>query len=251
MKRAAIFYHGFLTDDKDFGRLYENIDKYYDKVEKVVFPGHKKPNDFELFNKEETLDLALSTFDRLKQEGYDKIDLYGFSMGGAIATHVSKLRSVDRLCLYAPANKYLNLTFVFSQFKFQIRTIRNAMMGKSRENAKEALDSIKVYFKNDRAGWKLAMKQLFPNYNFHTLTTFMSIINECNKNLDEISIPTLILWGELDQFVPKNSVEYLEEKCKYNNVHVKIYDDLSHLMFYSENDTEIIEDTIEFLEATK
>lgn len=250
MKRAAIFYHGFLTDDKDFGRLYENIEKYYDKMEKVIFPGHATPNDFSLFKKEETLEVALSAFDKLIDEGYDAIDIFGFSMGGAIATYVANSRSVNRLILYAPANKFLNIGFVFSQFKYQIRTLLNALPGKSKARVKEALDSIKVYFKNDRIGWKIAMKQLFPNYTYHNISTFVSIVKECNKDLTEITVPTLVMWGELDQFVPKSSVEFIEGLCKSDNVHVKIYDDLSHLMFYSENDKELIEDTVNFLEAT-
>lgn len=47
MSKAVLTVHGFLTDIKDFGRLYDYLD-FYDEVVPYKVPGH---NDGESFDK--------------------------------------------------------------------------------------------------------------------------------------------------------------------------------------------------------
>lgn len=246
MSRAAIFYHGFLTDDKDFGDLYDSVRDNYDEIVKYVFPGHQTPNDFALFTEEETFKTAEKAYDDLRAK-YDEIDVYGFSMGGAMATHIAKLKDPARLVLLAPANKYLNFTFVFEQFKYQLKTAYGLLKKPDKEKYKEIKTALSVYFANDRKGWSIFVRQLFPNYTHHTLSTFSKIIKHCNDGLTTISQPTLIIWGKLDQFVPYESIKYLSDMCESQTSRVKIYDDISHLMLYGENAKEVIDEVVDFI----
>lgn len=246
MSRAAIFYHGFLTDDKDFGRLYESVEKYYDKIVKYVFPGHETPNDFSRFTVDGTFDTALSSYDELRRE-FDEIDVYGFSMGGAMSTHIAKLKDPKRLILFAPANKYLNMTFVFEQFKYQLKTATGLMKERDKEKYKALKKELDVYFANDRKGWSIFVRQLFPNYTYHNLSTFAKIIKRCNEGLTKLSPDTLIIWGKLDQFVPYDSIRFLSDMFTTEKSKVKVYEDISHLMLYGKNSQEVIDEVVDFI----
>ena len=46
--------HGFLTDTKDFGRLYDYLG-FYDEVVPYKVPGHNDGEPFDKFNKEDTV----------------------------------------------------------------------------------------------------------------------------------------------------------------------------------------------------
>lgn len=246
MSRAAIFYHGFLTDDKDFGELYDSVSEKYDEIVKYVFPGHKTPNDFSLFTEGSTFETAERAYDELRQK-HDEIDVYGFSMGGAMATHIAKTRDPKKLVLLAPANKYLNFTFVIEQFKYQLKVASGLLKHPDKEKYKKIKDELGVYFENDKKGWSIFVRQLFPNYNYHTLTTFSKIIKHCNNGLTSIAQPTLVVWGKLDQFVPFESIKYLKEMLKNEDSKVKIYDDISHLMLYGKNAKEVIDEVVDFV----
>ena len=52
-----------------------------------------------------------------------------------------------------------------------------------------------------------------------------------NENIKDISEPSLIVWGDIDQLVPYSSIEFLKQYCE--NVHVQVIEKLSHLMLYS------------------
>lgn len=247
--KGALFLHGFLTDEKDFGKLPRIVKGRYDKISRIIFPGHQKPNDFSKFTVDDTLNMAVKAFDQLKKT-CDDVDVYGFSMGGAIATYLTKIREPSRLILLAPANKYLNVKVGIEQFKFQVRTINTAL--KPGEQRKERLKKAKIIFstnlENDKRGLKLLTRQLIPNYNYHTLSTFMKLIKKCNLNLTEIKCPTLIMWGYLDQFVPIDSANFVKGICTNEKSKLVIFDDISHLMLISKNDKEVIKEVINFIQ---
>ncbi len=236
--KAVLLLHGFLSDYHDFEPLYKHLLKRYDHVERVLFPGHGECNDLKDFDIDATFKCLYETFDNLKRD-YDDIDVIGFSMGGALATYLSNVRDFNKLVLLAPANKFLNLNLPFKKFYFYLKTIFNS---------KEYLEMCKGTIADDKVAFKFAMKSLFPNYNYHTLSNFVKIIKKCNDNVEEIKNPTLIIWGELDQFVPEASVRYNYNLCINEKKKLIIYPDISHLMLSSKNNTKIIDDILEFLQ---
>ena len=54
MSKAVMTIHGFLTDTKDFGRLYDYLG-FYDEVVPYKVPGHNDGEPFDKFNKEDTV----------------------------------------------------------------------------------------------------------------------------------------------------------------------------------------------------
>lgn len=253
MSRAVMTIHGFLTDTKDFGRLYDYLD-FYDEVVACEVPGHNGEVDFSKFTVESTLVEVTSCFDRL-QSKYDEVDVIGFSMGGALASYVAATRSVRKCILMAPANKYLNPRFVFDAMKYYVdvqQKTYKSTVGKLHDKVTAVKDSMKPYRRNISACLKLEFDRILPNLNMHTYRVFRKLIEKINKTLDASEIvhtPTLIARGNLDELVPKSSVDYLLKH--FDNCQTECFEDIGHGMLFTNRDNVIIAKLVEFLSDGK
>ncbi len=248
--RAVLLLHGFLTNYKDFGRLTGTLRKKYDHVIEFVFPGHLEIGATEPYYKdftcEKTFELIDSTVEKLLYE-YDDLDVVGFSMGGAVGTYIASKYPIRKLVLLSPANKFFNLSLPLNRLSFFIRAVLERTKKITNEDVKKIdkeMESVRI---DDVRSVEMAFKELLPNYSIHTVTTFVRIINKCNKSLTQIDCPTLIIWGELDQLVPKKSIEDIQKICINEDVKLIVYDDISHLMFRSCNANKIEKDVVKFL----
>ena len=250
MKRAVMTIHGFLTETKDFGRLYDYLDAY-DEVKAVEIPGHNgETPDFKLFTPEDTFKAVLSVYDELKERN-DTVDVVGFSMGGALTTWLASVRPVNRAVLVSPANKYLNAALPISLGKFA-GELRRKTFHDTDGSLSEKLDAtskaFEPYLENLQASGKVAMERTLRYMNPRTYSAFAKIIKNCNVVVETTSphkTPVLILWGKLDELVPHRSVKYLTKH--FPQAQVKIYPDVGHAMLYTNLDDIIIHDIIEFL----
>ena len=246
--------HGFLTETKDFGRLYDYLDSY-DEVKAVEIPGHngEKP-DFSLFTPEATFKAVLSVFDELSEK-HDTVDVVGFSMGGALATWLCSVRPVHRVVLISPANKYLNAALPVSIGKFASSVGLKAFR-EAEGNLSEKLDAtnkaLEPYLENLQTANKIAKERTLHYMSPRTYTVFAKIVKSANVVLETTSphkTPALILWGKLDELVPQKTVKYLTKH--FTEAQVKIYPDVGHAMLYTNLDDVIIHDVIEFLSEGK
>lgn len=248
MSKAVILFHGFITDKSDFGVLPKMLESIYDKVYCCTFPGHGKNADYSKFTFEATFEKSLRKFDLLKAE-YDVVDIIGFSMGGAMATYIATHRDAGKLVLLAPANKFLNPRMPFASGKFWFNKIIEAV-GKvvGGEKFKEAYKEVLgVYMENEKISIEMAVKRLIPNYTYKTLSTFNKIIKKCNQDLTEIKNEMFVVWGDLDQLVPKDSPEWLMSICTNENKRFLELKDISHLMLASKNAEYVMDEIVEFL----
>ena len=250
MSKAVMTIHGFLTETKDFGRLYDYLDSY-DEVKAVEIPGHngEKPN-FKLFKVAETFKAVLDVYDELASR-HDEVDVVGFSMGGALATWLCSQRSVHRAALVSPANRYINAALPFSAGKFVGDVGRKAFReaeGKLKDKLDATNEAFTPYLENLQTATKIAKERTFRYMTPHTYSVFSRIIKQSNsaiKEAEQLDTPTLILWGKLDELVPYRSVKYLLKH--FPNATEKIYPDVGHAMLYTNLDDVIIHDVIEFL----
>lgn len=249
MSRAVMTIHGFLTDTKDFGRLYEYLD-FYDEVVPCEVPGHNGETDFSKFTVESTLVEVTGCFDRLKSK-YDEVDVIGFSMGGALASYLAITRNVRKCILMSPANKYLNPRFVFDAMKYYIelqRTTYKSAQGKLHQKVSAVKESMRPYQRNMSACLKLEFDRILPNLNAHTYRVFRKLIEKINKTIDvspNAQMPTLIVRGDLDELVPQSSVDYLVKH--FDNCKTECFKDIGHGMLFTNRDNVIIPKLVEFL----
>lgn len=252
--KAVLLLHGFLTDYRDFGELVPRLREEYDYVCQYVFPGHLgingEPINYKEFTVEKTFDSVNKVMSELTEK-YDIIDVIGFSMGGAVATYLSTKYQFRNLILLSPANKYLNFSLPINRAFYFVKSVIERMT--SRKLTKEDRRKIDKELGNvrmdDVKSVNMALRSLIPNYSFHTLSTFIRIIDQCNKNLQVINNPTLIIWGELDQLVPRKSVYSIYKLVQNEKKKMVIYRDISHLMLGSKNANKIINEVMLFLRA--
>ena len=241
--------HGFLTSIEDFGVLYNMLDDY-DEVVKCQIPGHGEKIDYKLFTIDATLFKVLDTFDELKSR-HDQVDIVGFSMGGALASWLCTKRPVNKAVLIAPANKYLNFNSTFKMVKFYCETYADAYketLGEKSQRLRKAFSALTPYTENNTLSFKLAVKRWLPNINISTYNTFKTLIKICNQALEgkgKMDTPTLIMWGELDELVPKASIKLVQKH--FTNAQTLIYKDVGHAMLMTNRGPALSKDIVDFL----
>ncbi|MFI3164363.1 MAG: alpha/beta hydrolase [Bacillota bacterium] len=249
MTRVAMMIHGFLTDKNDFGELSEKIADRYDEVFLCEVPGHNAEHDYSAFTVDSTIEYVEKHFYALRSK-YDQIDLYGYSMGGALCTYLASKGGVSNVLLFAPANKYLNPSYLVSGFALYYNKIKETLAVSSKETRVKDIESaLDVYLQNTKTSMDITIKRLVPYYNKHTLLTFTRLIRQINSKLVPWDARTCIFWGKCDQMVPRSSIEYLSDFYIDTEHYVKIYEDYSHLMLNSKSPERLIADAIKFLDG--
>ncbi|MCM1194923.1 MAG: alpha/beta hydrolase [Corallococcus sp.] len=249
MSRAAMTIHGFLTDVNDFGRLYDYLD-FYDEVVKCEIPGHNGEVDFSKFNVEDTVSVITHTFDRLKKK-HGKVDVIGFSMGGALASYICATRQVNKAVLLSPSNKYINLRSAVTSIKFYLRYLTGTFSktkGALKERISETYSGFAPYKKNIDLSAQVAIKRILPNISAHTFNVFRTLMNIADDAVEKsapVSVPTFMLWGNLDELVPKSSVQFIEEH--FSSCETKLIEDLGHAMLMTNKDNILIGEIVNFL----
>lgn len=246
--KAILLLHGFMTDQSDFDSLVPKLDGKYDYICRILFPGHGKGENTALFTVNDTFKCLLDTYDELAKV-YDEIDVVGFSMGGALATYLQSVRKVHRLVLLSPANKFLNVRLIPARIMFYLKhsTLARKSKKKDIETFNKEMEILSTARENDKRSLGMAINQLLPNYNLRTLNNFVRVVKRCNENLKEITPPTLIIWGNLDQLVPIESVKYDYSLCTNEDKKLVELECMSHLMLNSADVKSIVEETVAFL----
>lgn len=250
MTKAVMTIHGFLTNAKDFGRLYDHLD-FYDEIKAVEAPGHggEKP-DFSQFVVDGTFKTVLKAYDELRAK-HDQVDVVGYSMGGALTTWLCSVRDVHRAVLIAPANKYVNwrMPFDASLFytTFMLNTYRN-QSGKISEKLDATNEAYAPYKENIATSAKLLFDRAIVGFNAYTYSVFRKLIKKCNTVVETMSplpTPALVMWGKLDELVPYNSIKFVVKH--FANIKEIVYPDISHAMLYTNRDTVLIREIVDFL----
>ena len=252
MSKAVFLIHGFLSEMNEYDEIHQDLYKRYDYICKPTMPGHGKDGecDYNKFTEKETFKLLLDSFDELQKE-YDEIDVIGFSMGGALAAYLSSVRKFNKLVLISPANKYFNPKTLITSTIYAMRLFR--LLEKSikikDEREQDAYRNLLASFTGDFHESKgFLLRKFIKSYIWKAYKEFRDIVINCNKDLKEITNPTLILWGKLDQLVPEKSARELFNICTNEERKLIIYEEYTHLMLLSKDPHRIIDDILEFLD---
>lgn len=249
MSKAVITIHGYLSNVKDFGRLYDYLD-FYDEVKAVKIPGHNDKIDMRKFTVNNTIDAVLSAYDELSQR-HETIDVVGFSMGGALTSWLCALRKVNRAVVFAPANKYFNFNLPFDAVKFygglSYKSYKDAD-GDFKSKMSTLGKALSPYKDNLVTSVKLAWELPLQHFTPHTYTVFSKLIKLCNQAVQDyapVKTPVLVIWGRLDELVPRKTIDFWIQH--FTNCQTKIYEDIGHPMLYTNRDHLLIRDAVEFL----
>lgn len=237
MRRAVLLIHGFLSDENDFATILDDLHQYYHSVVLVKIPGHGDEIGISSFKEEDTFKAILDAFDSLKDDY--QIDVIGYSMGGCLAAYLAGIREFNKLVLLAPANKYPNYTFPFKHVKVKLYLRRK--IRKAKEEAQVYLDTkekmkLERQFRIKMIHDRKAYFKYLPKYYL----AFRKIIKRANKGITCIKNPCLIIWGEMDDAVPRRSINYIKSRCTNEDVRVIIFKEMSHLLLLSPSYADIV-----------
>ncbi|MHA1230757.1 MAG: alpha/beta fold hydrolase [Candidatus Helarchaeota archaeon] len=204
-QKAIIFIHGAGENSNLWKFQIESISKYF-KTIAVDLPGHANSDGFNKIS----MDLFLRTIDMLiKYINSEKIVLCGHSMGGAISMkYYLEYDKIDALILIGTGAKLKVSPMIFETLTTNF------------ESALQYLDSIAIYIRSKEIKdflHKEAIKtrqEIYIN-DFHICNNF-NIMDQ----LDQLTIPTLIICGEKDVLTPVKYSKYLNEKIKNNICHI-------------------------------
>ena len=234
MKKTIILIHGYLSDYHDFSNLPKYLIKLYDQVIILNLPGHGKYQDINNFKINNTIKMVENEVEYYLTKG--SVDIIGFSMGGALARYIaSKYQKVNNVVLLAPATKYLVTGFLFKRIKYIFSKKK-----KIKENYHTVLE-------HDKLAIKMSKQITIPKFRIKNGITFCKLIKKINKQKTKYDIPTLIIWGKLDELVPKRAIKYCYKSSISNKKQIIYYDDIGHLMLYSAREKDIITDILNFL----
>lgn len=246
VSKALMTIHGYLTDNNDFGKLYDKLEGY-DEVYKVELPGHCGEVDLDKFTVRATQAAVIDAYDALAAK-CGTVDVVGFSLGGALATWLCALRKVHRAVLISPANKYFNVRMPFDAAKFYGTVTRDAYRSENgfRQKTRAVRRAWATLGENIRATGKVAWNRTLKYVDPHNYGVFCELIKQANMWVRSVrpQNPTLVLWGKLDELVPFKSVEFVREH--FADVAVKVYPDVGHAMLYTNRDEAIIADITDF-----
>lgn len=229
-RKAILFIHGFVGGTYDFGTFYNELEVYNNfDVYTYTLKSHNKiiVNNVKY---QEWIDESVKQVEFLINNGYKKIYLIGHSMGGVIATHLASKypKYIKKLVLVAPAFRY----FYFKDGKFNIKnfnqTIKNIPELFKTEDTEEIIQRI--------------LKTPIP-----TIIEFTKLVNHYQNDVNNIYCPTLIIRGNNDTIVPKESVEFAHNNIKSSTNILINMDKITHDCFTKKRNKELKDIIINFL----
>lgn len=247
--KCILLLHGFLSDKHDFEPIIEDLNKQYDYVHRICFPGHGIAFGKEKFTEEATFALLDKTYQELAKK-YQTIDVIGYSMGGALGAYLASKYPIHRLVLLAPAYKYFNLEAPIVKAAIYWRILKGLKKAKKEhETSKENkfAEKLSFVFEDDKKSLHLGARAFLVTALPKYFLAFRKIIKRVTSSIEPYNIPTLILWGELDQLVPRGSVEEVYQFCLSPEKKKIIFDDITHLMLLSTNNQKLIDAIFDYL----
>ncbi|MFA7126239.1 MAG: alpha/beta hydrolase [Bacilli bacterium] len=248
--KCVLLLHGFLSDENDFASIIDLLKARYDLVHCIHFPGHGVMFNQEEFTEEATFELLEMTYQNLAKR-YQIIDVIGFSMGGALGVNLACKYPIHRLVLLAPAYNYFNLEAPLAKVGMYwklAKKMREARKEHGLNNEKKVAQKLNFLMEDDKRSINFVARAYLNTAMPKYFMTFRKIIKRVVAEMIPYQCPTLVLWGELDQLVPRKAIEEVYEFCVSTQKKKIIYDDITHLMLLSTSNQKIINDIIIYLE---
>jgi esterase/lipase len=250
---AVLIIHGYLSSIRDFGTLPDELKPYYDEVIKVSLPGHGDGESLDNFTLENMKILLDETLPKLCQK-YSKVDVIGFSLGGAVAKYLAQSVSVHKLVLIAPAIKYLRNPVLTERLDYLFqRTTYVGLLYKDtpflKMMPKAFIETVCDLYEHDKTGLQFAIKRAKTKFRPKNGVTFVKVIAYINRKKKPIECPLLIVWGALDELVPYKAVEYCYKKCTNPEKEILVVPGVGHMMLRAKHMGPVKEKVIAFLQG--
>lgn len=240
--KTLVFIHG-LSDNLLYWEFLANTLKHDYQILRVDLRGH---GESELGNEDITIDTYANDLNNLLEElDISKINLIGFSLGGAVALDFANIypHKVDSLVLMSSFYKADDeLKSTLNQFKNSL----NIGFEEFYDNILPKVLCPNVIKDNEN---ELELLKEIASQNANT-ESYIKAVDAClnfnaEKHLTEINVPTLILAGKYDEISTLEMQKDLQSKIR--NSKLVVFDDVKHNLLVGKNNAKILTALKEFL----
>jgi esterase/lipase len=213
--------------------------------------GGERLEDFDYKKAVERIEQQYTDFKSRNEVVY----LLGFSMGGALATHLAAKYGADKLVLIAPALRYGITRNTSKGLVWFFKDLLDAQTDDKviqKDFAKIDLGTIvdKILDFGEQNTYEIheKMSRKFRILNPSTLTNFMRLINHVRQNLPErIDVPTRIFVSTGDEIVPIDSGYYVLDRISNPDREMITLSRVSHGILNTQARKIVIPQILDFL----
>ena len=225
-KKAILLIHGFAGGSYDYNSLNKDLELYNNfDVFTFTLPGHERMI-IDKVTRKDWITKAEHELEKIINAGYGEIYIIGHSMGGVIASHLaSKNKQVKKLVLAAPAFHYL----AFKGDKVDVLA---------------SIKKLPNLFKDYKPEEVLSRLFKVPA---PTIKEFMKLVEEHTQDIKDITCPVLLIHGDKDEIVPKDSIDYVYDNIASKSVTRIEFHTLTHDLFMNNRYEEVKNIIITFL----
>ena len=234
--RPLVFIHG-LSDSLLYWEFLASYLKSDYQIIRMDLRGH---GESYLGNDEVNIDLYVDDLKNLLDDiNLDKVDLIGFSLGGAVALDFSlkypeNVSSLVLMSSFSKSDEYL--TNIFTQFKDALKNsfedfydliLPMVLCPEVIDDNREALDQIRE-FASKTANTDAYIKAVDACMEF-----------DVDDSLSKIEVPTLVMSGKYDEISLLTSQRQLQKKIK--NSELIVFDNVKHNLLVGKNNERVLE----------
>jgi carboxylesterase len=222
---GCLLLHGFTGSPFEVEPLATHLKRHGWKISTPLLPGHggskremKKASWMDWVEQAETELVGL-----MAECGV--VYLIGFSMGGMIAAHLSTKYPVQKLVLLSAAVFYPNP----SQF---VENLSVTLKARDQMN-----------FRRDLRRY---IRKSFST-PIRAVVHFRRLVQVLRPELDNVTVPTLIIQGGADDLVKPVSAQYIYERIQSKVKVTRIFPDSKHMICHDRDQQEVLEIVDKFL----
>ena len=234
--RPLVFIHG-LSDSLLYWEFLASYLKSDYQIIRMDLRGH---GESYLGNDEVNIDLYVDDLKNLLNDlNLDKVDLIGFSLGGAVALDFSlkypeNVSSLVLMSSFSKSDEYL--TNIFTQFKDALKNsfedfydliLPMVLCPEVIDDNREALDQIRE-FASKTANTDAYIKAVDACMEF-----------DVDDSLSKIEVPTLVMSGKYDEISLLSSQKTIQKKIK--NSELIVFDNVKHNILVGKNNERVLE----------
>jgi len=226
-EHAILLLHSFTSHTRDMKKVAAKLHEKGYTCYVPLYRGHGHvPEQLLQYNVDDWWQDVMKAHHFLRNEGYQKISIIGLSIGGIFTLRLAQLEKLERIIILSvPIDKEpAQLKQRIIDYAYNYKNIE----GKS---ASEISNEIEP----------------FNDMPLDSLIAFQHFIKETMQQLNKITIPIAIFYGERDEDIYAHSAEVIYQRVHSTKKIKRGFENSKHLMTLGREQDEIIKEILDFL----
>ncbi|WP_230874941.1 alpha/beta hydrolase [Lysinibacillus cavernae] len=227
-EHALLLLHSFTSHTRDMKKVATLLHEQGYTCYAPLYRGHGcMPEQLVQYNVDDWWQDVMNAHLFLLNEGYQKISVIGLSIGGIFTLKLAQLEQLEQII------------------------VLSVPIDKEPEQLKQRIVDYAYNYKNIEGKSALQISNEIEPFNdmpLDALIAFQKFIKETMQQLDKITIPIAIFYGERDDALYAHSAEIIYQHVHSSKKRKRGFENAKHLMTLGRDQNEIIQEMIDFLE---